>query len=58
MARRTRQLLTTQVKTHLLDAATQKVLRNLAGQLAEDAAPDCNTALQQVQTALAAGAKK
>jgi hypothetical protein len=57
MARRTSQLLTTHVKTHPLDAATQKVLRSLATQLAEDPAPDCVTALRDVQSALAAEEK-
>jgi HEAT repeat protein len=57
MARRTRQLLTTHVKSRPLDAATQKVLRTLVTQLTQDTAPACTTALQQVQTALAADAK-
>ncbi len=52
MARRTRQLLTTSLKTRPLDEPTRKVLRALSTQLATDPAPDCAAALKQVQAAL------
>ena len=57
MARRTTQIITTHLKTRPLDEATLKVLRSLAPQLAEDTAPDCATALEQVKAALTADAK-
>ncbi len=52
MARRTSQVLTTSLKTRPLDEPTRKVLRTLSTQLATDTAPDCSTALKQVQAAL------
>lgn len=57
MARRASQVLTTHLKTRPLDEATQKVLRTLAAQLAEDPAAECATALGQVQAALGAEEK-
>ncbi len=54
MARRSSQIIITHVKPHPLDDATQKVLRSLSTQLAEDTAPDCSTALAQVKAALTA----
>ncbi len=57
MARRTSQIITTHVKTHPLDEPTQKALRTLSAQLAEDTAPDSTTALAHVKAALAADDK-
>ncbi len=57
MARRTSMILTTHLKSHPLDAATQKVLRSLASQFAEDRAADCATALEHVQAASGAAEK-
>lgn len=57
MARRTRQILTTHLKSHPLDEPLRKVLNTLATQLATDPAPDCATALRDVQSALKTGEK-
>lgn len=57
MARRTRQILTTHLKSHPLDEPLRKALLPLATQLAEDPAADCATALRDVQSALTAGEK-
>jgi hypothetical protein len=45
------------LKAGVLDEPTRKVLAALSTQLAEDTAPDCATALRQVQAALAADAQ-
>jgi hypothetical protein len=57
MARRTSQVLAASMKKGPLDEATCQVLRPLATQLAEDPAPDCATALRDVQAALKADEK-
>ena len=57
MARRSSQIVVTQVKTYPLDEATQRVLRSLCVQLAEDSDADCATALAQAKAALAADEK-
>ena len=57
MARRTTQILTTHEKTRPLDEPTRQALRTLTTQLAADPAPDCATALQHAQAALAADEK-
>ncbi len=57
MALRSSQIVTMHVKTYPLDEATQRVLRSLSAQLAEDPAADCATALAHVKAALAADGK-
>ncbi|OYW73021.1 MAG: hypothetical protein B7Z37_23125 [Verrucomicrobia bacterium 12-59-8] len=57
MARRTSLFLTTHLKSHPLDEPLRKALLPLATQLATDPAPDCATALQDVQAALKASEK-
>lgn len=57
MALRSSQIVTMHVKTYPLDDATQRVLRSLSAQLAEDPAADCATALAHVKAALAADGK-
>jgi|GEM_PF-3681073 len=57
MARRTRQLLTTHLKTRPLDEPARKILSTLATQFATDPAPECASALKQVQAMLAEDVK-
>ncbi len=52
LARRTRQILTTHLKSGPLDEPLRKVLHSLSTQLGEDTAPDCAAALKHVQSAL------